>query len=55
VTDREAVLAIIDDAARLGYAAENDESWMGVRCLGVALPFARPAIDGRVSRCPRVA
>lgn len=53
VTDREAVLAIIDDAARLGYAAENDESCIGVRCLGVALPFARPAIDGLSVTVPK--
>lgn len=46
VTDRDAVLAIIDDAERLGYAAESDESCIGVRCFGVALPFGRPAVDG---------
>jgi DNA-binding IclR family transcriptional regulator len=46
VTDRGAVLQIIDDAERLGYAAESDESCIGVRCFGVALPFARPAVDG---------
>jgi DNA-binding IclR family transcriptional regulator len=46
VIDRDAVLAVIDDAARLGFAAENGESCVGVRCFGVALPFARPAIDG---------
>jgi DNA-binding IclR family transcriptional regulator len=46
VTDRSAVLEIIDDAERLGYAAESDESCVGVRCFGVALPFARPAVDG---------
>lgn len=46
VTDKGAVLEIIDQAARLGYAAESDESCVGVRCFGVALPFARPAVDG---------
>jgi DNA-binding IclR family transcriptional regulator len=46
LTDRDAVLAVIDDAARLGYAVESDESCIGVRCFGVALPFARPIIDG---------
>jgi DNA-binding IclR family transcriptional regulator len=45
-TDRDAVLAIIDDAARRGYATESEESCIGVRCFGVALPFARPAVDG---------
>ncbi|TWH04711.1 IclR family transcriptional regulator [Nocardioides sp. J9] len=46
VTDRDAVLTIIDDAERLGYASESDESCIGVRCFGVALPFARPVQDG---------
>ncbi len=46
VTDRDAVLEIIAEAERLGYAAESDESCVGVRCFGVALPFARPAVDG---------
>jgi DNA-binding IclR family transcriptional regulator len=53
VTDRDAVLAIIDDAARLGYAAESDQSCVGVRCFGVALPFARPAIDGLSVSVPK--
>jgi DNA-binding IclR family transcriptional regulator len=44
-TDKDAVLAIIDNAALLGYAMESEESCMGVRCFGVALPFARPAVD----------
>ena len=46
VTDRDAVLSIIDEASRLGYATESDESCVGVRCFGVALPFTRPAVDG---------
>lgn len=46
VTERGAVIQIIDDAERLGYAAESDESCIGVRCFGIALPFTRPAVDG---------
>jgi len=46
VTDRGAVLEIIDTAARHGYATESDESCVGVRCFGVALPFTRPVVDG---------
>lgn len=53
VTDRDAVLAIVDDAARLGYAVESDQSCVGVRCFGVALPFARPAIDGLSVTVPK--
>lgn len=45
-TDKDAVLAIIDDAARDGYTVETEESCLGVRCIGVALPFSRPAVDG---------
>ncbi len=44
-TDKDAVLAIISEAARLGYARESEESCMGVRCFGVALPFTRVAVD----------
>ncbi len=46
VTDRDAVLKIIDEAERLGYASESDESCVGVRCFAVTLPFTRPAVDG---------
>jgi DNA-binding IclR family transcriptional regulator len=44
-TDKDAVLAIIDKAALLGYAVESEESCLGVRCFGVALPFSRPVVD----------
>jgi DNA-binding IclR family transcriptional regulator len=44
-TDRDAVLAIIDEAERLGYARESEESCLGVRCFGVALPFGGPVVD----------
>lgn len=44
-TDKHAVLAIIDQAAYQGYATESEESCMGVRCFGVALPFTRQAVD----------
>ena len=46
ITDRGAVLAVIEEAERVGYAAESDESCIGVRCFGVALPFGRPVVDG---------
>ena len=44
-TDRDEVLAIIDTAQRVGYAMESEESCLGVRCFGVALPFSRASID----------
>lgn len=44
-TDRDAVLAIIDKAELLGYAMESEESCLGVRCFGVALPFSRTSVD----------
>ncbi|TYL54950.1 IclR family transcriptional regulator [Nocardioides sp. BGMRC 2183] len=46
VTDKDRVLDMMVVAAEVGYAAESDESCIGVRCFGVALPFARPAVDG---------
>jgi DNA-binding IclR family transcriptional regulator len=44
-TDKDAVLEIIDRAAYQGYATESEESCMGVRCFGVALPFGHQAVD----------
>ena len=44
-TDKEAVLAIIDRAQLHGYAVESEESCLGVRCFGIALPFSRPVVD----------
>jgi len=44
-TDKDAVLEIIDLARVQGYAVESEESCLGVRCFGVALPFGRPAVD----------
>ncbi len=44
-TDKDAVLAILDHAATVGYAVESEESCLGVRCFGVALPFGRRAVD----------
>ena len=44
-TDRDTLLAIIDTAERVGYAMESEESCIGVRCFGVALPFSRTTVD----------
>lgn len=44
-TDKAAVLAIIDQAELMGYAVESEESCMGVRCFGVALPFTNDSVD----------
>jgi DNA-binding IclR family transcriptional regulator len=44
-TSRDAVLDIIDEASRTGYAVESEESCLGVRCFGVTLPFGRGATD----------
>lgn len=46
VTQKDKVLEMMAVAAEVGYAAESDESCIGVRCFGVALPFHRPALDG---------
>jgi DNA-binding IclR family transcriptional regulator len=44
-TDKGAVLEIIDRAAEQGYATESEESCLGVRCFGVALPFTQHSVD----------
>ena len=40
-----AVLEIIERAQAQGYATESEESCMGVRCFGVALPFTHQTVD----------
>ena len=44
-TDKDAVLEIIERAVVQGYATESEESCMGVRCFGVALPFGPQSVD----------
>jgi DNA-binding IclR family transcriptional regulator len=44
-TSKDAVLEIIEQAAYQGYATESEESCMGVRCFGVALPFGPRPVD----------
>jgi DNA-binding IclR family transcriptional regulator len=44
-TDRGELLAILEKAAEVGYAMESEESCLGVRCFGVALPFSRSTVD----------
>ena len=44
ITNRDALLAIIEKAAQLGYSEESEESCLGVRCFGVALPFSRRSV-----------
>ncbi|WP_433005642.1 IclR family transcriptional regulator [Kribbella sp. CA-294648] len=44
-TDRGTLLAIIEKAKQVGYAEESEESCLGVRCFGVALPFSRASVD----------
>ena len=53
VTDKGEVLSIIDQVTTLGYAAESDESCVGVRCFGVSLPFSRPVVDGLSVAVPK--
>ncbi|XVU30129.1 IclR family transcriptional regulator [Actinoplanes sp. CA-054009] len=45
ITDRDALLAIIEKAGQLGYAEESEESCLGVRCFGVTLPFSHRSVD----------
>jgi DNA-binding IclR family transcriptional regulator len=44
-TDKDAVLDIIERATVQGFATESEESCLGVRCFGVALPFTSHAVD----------
>lgn len=45
ITDKGAVLAAIDQAARRGYAVESQEACLEVRCYAVALPALGAAMN----------
>lgn len=44
-TDRNRILDLVEQVSQDGYAVESDESCLGLRCFGVALPLTRPVAD----------
>ncbi|HEY5548642.1 MAG TPA: IclR family transcriptional regulator [Coriobacteriia bacterium] len=45
ITDRNALLADLAEVRERGYAVDNEENSMGLRCFGFALHYTTPAID----------
>lgn len=44
-TSKRALLDSLADVRRDGYAVDNEEATVGLRCFAVALPFTRPSKD----------
>lgn len=45
VTDREQLIEELHGVRERGYALDREESTLGLRCLGVAIPYRTPARD----------
>ncbi|MCB5179949.1 IclR family transcriptional regulator [Streptomyces antimicrobicus] len=45
ITDREALIEELALVREQGYAVDREESTLGLRCFGVALPYRTPARD----------
>lgn len=45
LTDREELLAELRLIRERGYAVDREENTLGLRCLGIALPYRTPARD----------
>lgn len=44
-TDREALIEELASVREQGYAVDNEENTLGLRCFGVAVPYRTPARD----------
>ncbi|WP_132878309.1 IclR family transcriptional regulator [Tamaricihabitans halophyticus] len=45
ITERDALVDDLELAAERGYAIDNEENYLGVRCFGFALRYTSPATD----------
>jgi len=45
ITDREALIAELHTIRERGYAVDDEENTVGLRCFGVAIPYRTPARD----------
>ncbi|SFC59408.1 transcriptional regulator, IclR family [Nocardioides terrae] len=52
LTDRKALQADIEIVRERGYAVDNEENTLGLRCFAVALPYAHPATDAISASIP---
>jgi DNA-binding IclR family transcriptional regulator len=52
ITDRSELDEVLDEVRIRGYAADNEENTVGLRCYAVALHYARPAQDAISASVP---
>ncbi len=52
LTDRAALDADLASTRERGYAVDNEENSLGLRCFAVALPYAEPASDAISASIP---
>ncbi|MGO1054325.1 IclR family transcriptional regulator [Crossiella sp. CA198] len=52
VTDRDALLAQLEDFRRVGYSFEREENTPGLGCFAVALPYRNPVTDAMSCSVP---
>jgi IclR family acetate operon transcriptional repressor len=45
ITDREALIEELHTIRERGYAVDDEENTLGLRCFGVAIPYRTPARD----------
>ncbi|MDH6121085.1 IclR family transcriptional regulator [Kitasatospora sp. GAS204B] len=45
ITDREQLIEELGRVRESGYAVDNEENTLGLRCYGTAIPYRRPARD----------
>lgn len=45
ITDVEHLMSVLEETRRHGYAIDHEESTVGLVCIAVALPLARPPVD----------
>lgn len=45
ITERDTLIEHLEEVRRSGFAVDDEEATVGLRCFAVALPFASPAKD----------
>ena len=52
ITDRAALAEELEVTRERGYAIDNEENTLGLRCFAVALPYVEPATDAISASIP---
>lgn len=52
LTDREALLADLEQTRERGHSVDNEENTLGLRCFAVSLPYVDPPMDAISASVP---